>query len=130
MRLVETGIRTLVMKTAAGTTFFTAASSGPWVNLNASYRALGIRCVRNGSVGTSNFTVSLRGSLTTVNTTGAAVGAIGAYTPSTLISYSQANVGKLKLSTGLVPTQFIKVVVSAMTSAASRQLRVEVVAIP
>jgi len=130
MRLVETGIRTIIMPAAGGTTFFTAASSGPWVNLNAAYRAIGIRCVRNGSVGTSNFTVSLRGSLTTRFTTGAAVGAIGAYTPSTVVAYTQALVGKLKLSTGLVPVQYVKAVVSVMTTAASRQLRIELVAIP
>jgi len=81
-------------------------------------------------VWTSNFTVSIRGSLSTRNTTGAAVGAIGAYTPSTLISYTQALVGKLKLSTGLVPASYVKAVVTALTTAAGRQLRVELVAIP
>jgi hypothetical protein len=86
--------------------------------------------VRGTSIGTSNFTVSLRGSLSTKNTTGAAVGAIGAYTPSTLITYTQAIVGKLKLSTGLVPASYIKAVVTALTTAANRKLRVEVVAIP
>lgn len=130
MRLVETGIRTLVLKTAAGSTVWTAASSGPWVNLNASYRAFGVRCVRDGSVGTSNFTVSIRGSNSTKNTTGAAVGAIGGYTPTTLIAYTQAIVGKLKLSTGLVPCQYVKAVVSVLTTAASRSLRIELVAIP
>lgn len=133
MRLVETGIRTLVLKPTAastGSTFWTAASSGPWINLNAAYRAFGLRCCRNGSVGTSNFTVSLRGANSTKNTTGAAVGAIGAYTPSTLVAYTQANVGKLKLSTALVPCQYVKAVLSVFTTAASRQLRIELVAIP
>ena len=132
MRLVETGIRFIVLGPVAGTSVFTAASSGPWVNLNAAYRAFGLRCVRGTSIGTSNFTVSLRGSLTTKFTTGAAVGAIGAYTPSTLVAYTQAapGPGKLKLSTGLVPAQYVKAVVSVLTTAANRRLRVELVAIP
>ena len=130
MRLVETRIRVIVLGPVAGTSVFSAASSGPWVNLNAAYRAFGLRCVRGTSIGTSNFTVSLRGSLTTKFTTGAAVGAIAAYTPSTLVAYTQAAVGKLKLSTALVPAQYVKAVVSVMTTAANRKLRVELVAIP
>jgi len=124
-RQVGTGSRTIVLSTG-----FTAASSGSWFALNGAYRSFGVRCVRAGAVGTSNFTVSIRGSLSTRNTTGAAVGAISAYTPSTLISYSQALVGKLKLSTGLVPASYVKAVVTALTTAAGRQLRVELVAIP
>lgn len=124
-RLVGTGSRTIVLSTG-----FTAASSGNWFALGGAYRSFGMRCVRSGAVGTSNFTVSLRGSLSTQNTTGGAVGAIGAYTPSTLISYTQALVGKLKLSTGLVPASYIKAVVSVLTTAANRKLRIEVVAIP
>jgi len=124
-RQVGTGSRTIVLSTG-----FVAASSGSWFALNGAYKSFGMRCVRGGAVGTSNFTVSLRGSLSTRNTTGAAVGAIGAYTPSTLITYTQAIVGKLKLSTGLVPASYIKAVVSALTTAAGRTLRVEVVAIP
>lgn len=124
-RQVGTGSRTIVLSTG-----FAAASSGAWFALNGAYRSFGMRCIRASSIGTSSFTVSLRGSLSTRNTTGAAVGAIGAYTPSTLISYTQALVGKLKLSTGLVPASYIKAVVSVLTTAAGRKLRVEVVAIP
>src|SRR5262245_13895562 len=126
MRKVVPAQPVLVLSTG-----FSAASSGSWVNLNAVFTQFALRCVRAGSVGTSNFTVSLRGSLSTVNTTGAAVGAIGAYTPSTLIAYTQAapGPGKLKLSTARVPAQYIKVVVASMTTAANRRLRVEVVAV-
>lgn len=124
-RFERTGLDVRVLSTG-----ISAASSGAWVNLGTPYRAFGLRCVRAGSVGTSNFTVSLRGSLSTQNTTGAAVGAIGAYTPSTLISYTQALVGKLKLSTGLVPAQYVKFVCSALTTAASRKLRIELVCLP
>lgn len=129
----QPGIRRIILKPTSattGSTFWTAASSGPWINLGNPHRAFGVRCVRNGSVGTSNFTVSIRGSNSTKNTTGAAVGAIGAYTPSTLIAYTQALVGKLKLSTGLVPCQYVKAVVSVLTTASNRQLRIELVAIP
>lgn len=127
MTLVRTGIRTLVLSTGVA-----AASSGSWIPLGAAYRAFGLRCVRGTSVGTSNFTVSLRGSLSTQNTTGAAVGAIGAYTASTLVAYTQAapGPGKLKLSTGLVPASHIKYVVSVLTTAANRKLRIECIAIP
>jgi len=125
MQLVETGIRTIVLSTGVA-----AASSGSWQGLGASYSRFGLRCVRGTSIGTSNFTVSLRGSLSTKNTTGAAVGAIGAYTPSTLIAYTQTSVGKLKVSTGNLPAQYVKFVVSALTTAANRKLRIELVAIP
>lgn len=125
MRLVETGIRTMVLSTGTA-----AASSGGWKFLGAAYSRFGLRCVRGTSIGTSNFTVSLRGGLSTVNTTGAAVGAIGAYTPTTLIAYTQALVGKMKLSTGLVPATHVKAVVSVLTTAANRKLRIELVAIP
>lgn len=121
----QLGTRTIVLSTGVA-----AASSGSWIPLGAAYSRFGVRCVRAGSVGTSNFTVSIRGSLSTQNTTGAAVGAIGAYTPSTVIAYTQAVVGKLKLSTALAPASFVKYVVSAMTTAASRRLRIELVAIP
>jgi len=126
MRKVETGTATFVLSTGV-----TAASSGGWVKINqgVAYTRFAVRCVRAGAVGTSNFTVSIRGSLSTVNTTGAAVGAIGAYGPSTLIAYTQALVGKLKMSTGLVPATHVKYVVSALTTAASRALRIELVAI-
>lgn len=123
MRKVAGGTDVYVLSTGVA-----AASSGSWVDLKAAYTRFSLRCVRAGSVGTSNFTVSLRGSLTTVNTTGAAVGAIGAYTPSTLIAYTQAIVGKLKMSTALVPARYVKFVVSSMTTAASRRLRIEMVA--
>jgi hypothetical protein len=109
-------------------TGFAAASSGSWVNLGTAYSRFGVRCIRASSIGTSNFTVSIRGSLSTRQTTGGAVGAIGAYTPSTLISYTQALVGKIKLSTGLVPAQYVKAVCSVLTTAAGRKLRVELVA--
>jgi hypothetical protein len=125
MRLVETGIRTLVLSTGAA-----AASSGGWKFLGAGYSRFGLRCVRATSIGTSNFTVSLRGCLSTINTTGAAVGAIGAYTPSTLVAYTQASVGKLKLSTALIPATHVKAVVSVLTTAANRKLRIEMVCIP
>lgn len=111
-------------------TGFAAASSGSWVALGGGYSRFGLRCVRATSIGTSNFTVSLRGSLSTRNTTGALVGAIGAYTPSTLITYTQALVGKLKLSTGLVPASYVKAVCTVLTTAANRKLRVELVALP
>jgi hypothetical protein len=124
-RQVGTGSRTIVLSTGVS-----AASSGSWFALGGAYRSFGMRCVRGTSIGTSNFTVSLRGGLSTRSTTGAAVGAIGAYTPSTLIAYTQALVGKIKLSTGLVPASYIKAVVSVLTTAANRKLRIEVVAIP
>lgn len=124
-RNVETGIRTFVLSTGTA-----AASSGSWVDLKGTYSRFGVRCVRASSIGTSNFSVSIRGSLSTKNTTGAAVGAIGAYTPTTLIAYTQANVGKLKLSTALVPAAFVKAVVATMTTAANRKLRIELVAVP
>ena len=123
-RIVGTGIRTIVLSTGV-----TAATSGSWRFLGEAYSRFALRCVRSGAVGTSNFTVILRGSLSTQNTTGAAVGAIGAYTPSTLIAYTQAVVGKVKLSTGLVPATHVKFVVSALTTAASRALRIELVCI-
>lgn len=124
-RQVQNGTRVFVLSTG-----FAAASSGAWVALSGGYSRFGVRCVRAGSVGTSNFTVSIRGSLSTQNTTGAAVGAIGGYTPSTLITYTQALVGKLKLSTGLVPATYVKAVCTVLTTAANRKLRVELVAIP
>ena len=130
MRKVDVGTDTFLLSptSVAG---FAVASSGRWVDLGTAHRVFGIRCVRGSSVGTSNFSVGIRGSLTTQFTTGAAVGAIGAYTPSTLIAaYTQATVGKLKLSTGLVPARYVKAVVASMTSAANRRLRVELVAIP
>lgn len=124
-RQVQNGTRVLVLSTG-----FAAASSGAWFPLSGGYSRFGVRCVRAGAVGTSNFTVSIRGSLSTQNTTGAAVGAIGAYTPSTLITYTQALVGKLKLSTGLVPASYVKAVCTVLTTAANRKLRVELVALP
>jgi hypothetical protein len=124
-RQIQAGSRVFVLSTG-----FAAASSGPWVSLMGGYSRFGVRCVRGTSIGTTNFSVSIRGSLSTRNTTGAAVGAIGAYTPSTLITYTQAIVGKLKLSTGLVPASYVKAVVVSMTTAANRKLRVELVAIP
>lgn len=125
MRLDRTGFPARVLSTG-----FAAASSGGWVNLGSPYMRFVMRCVRGTSIGTSNFTVSLRGALSTHLTTGAAVGAIGAYTPSTLINYTQATVGKLKQSTALVPAQYIKVVCTALTTAANRKLRVEVAGLP
>lgn len=128
MRKVDTG--TDVWLLSGSSNGFSAASSGSWVDLGASYSRFSARCVRGTSVGTSNFSVSIRGSLTTKNTTGAAVGAIGAYTPSTVITYTQAIVGKLKQSTGLVPARYVKAVLVSMTTAANRRLRVELVAQP
>lgn len=125
MRVDRTGSPTIVLSTG-----FTAASSGSWFPLQTGYTRFAMRCIRASSIGTSNFTVSLRGALSTKNTTGAAVGAIGAYTPSTLIAYTQAIVGKTKMSTGLVPCSYIKAVVSVLTTAAGRKLRIEVVAMP
>ena len=125
MRFVKPGFSSIVLSTGTA-----AASSGSWIDLKAPHMRFGLRCVRASSIGTSNFTVSLRGSLSTKNTTGAAVGAIGAYTPSTLIAYTQALVGKVKMSTGLVPAQYVKAVVSALTTAAGRKLRIELVALP
>lgn len=124
-RVAEVGIRTFVLSTGTA-----AASSGSWVDLHGTYSRFALRCVRASSVGTSNFSVSLRGSLSTKNTTGAAVGAIGAYTPTTLIAYTQAIVGKLKVSTGLIPAGYVKAVVASMTTAANRKLRIELVAVP
>jgi hypothetical protein len=123
MRIDRTGLPTVVLSTG-----FAAASSGSWFNLGTAYSRFGVRCVRASSIGTSNFTVSIRGSLSTRNTTGAAVGAIGGYTPSTLITYTQAIVGKTKMSTGLVPVQYVKAVCTALTTAAGRKLRVELIA--
>jgi hypothetical protein len=119
------GTRTIVLSTGVA-----AASSGAWRFLGGSYSRFALRCVRAGSVGTSNFSVSIRGALSTQNTTGAAVGAIAAYTPSTLISYTQALVGKVKVSTGLVPVTHIKYVVASMTTAANRKLRIEICCVP
>lgn len=122
---VVPGMQTYVLSTG-----FAAASSGSWIPLNGTYSRFAVRCVRGTSVGTSNFTVSIRGSLSTHRTTGAAVGAIGAYTPSTLIAYTQAVVGKLKMSTALVPASYVKAVCTVLTTAANRKLRVELVAVP
>ena len=128
MRKVDTGTDVFLLHPTTGP--FAGASSGRWVDLGASYSRFAVRCVRGSSVGTSNFSVSVRGTLTTNFTTGAAVGALGAYTPSTVITYTQALVGKLKQSTGLVPARYVKAVVASMTTAASRSLRVELVAQP
>lgn len=125
MRLDRTGFPARIFSTG-----FAAASSGSWIDLGSPYTRFVMRCVRGTSIGTSNFTVSLRGSLSAFQTTGPAVGAIGAYTPSTLIAYTQATVGKLKQSTALVPAQFIKVVCTVLTTAANRKLRVEVAGVP
>lgn len=122
MRLNRLGHDLVVLSTG-----FSAASSGSWIGLGHPFSRFGVRCVRAGSVGTSNFSISIRGSLSTVRTTGAAVGVIGAYTPTTLMTLTQANVGKIKLSTALLPAQFVKAVCVTMTTAASRQLRVELV---
>jgi len=125
MRMVRPGyaIRTL-------STGLAAASSGAWINLGSPHMRFGLYCSRATSIGTSNFTVSLRGSLTTTLTTGPAVGAIGAYTPSTLVAYTQAVVGKVKMSTALVPAQYVKAVCSVLTTAANRKLRIILVALP
>lgn len=125
MRMVRPGYAVRVLSTGLA-----AASSGAWINLGSPHMRFAIQCSRATSIGTSNFTVSLRGSLTTTLTTGPAVGAIGAYTPSTLIAYTQAVVGKLKMSTALVPAQYVKVVCTALTTAANRRLRVIMVALP
>jgi len=125
MRFTQSGLRTIVLSTG-----FSAASSGSWKPLGAAYARFAVRCVRASSIGTSNFSVSIRGSLSTKNTTGAAVGAIGAYTPTTLMTVTQANVGKLRLSTGLIPAAYVKAVMVSMTSAANRKLRIELVAVP
>jgi hypothetical protein len=131
MRVTRTGLPTIIMPNAAGTTAgFTAASSGSWYVLPTGYSRFAMRCCRASSIGTSNFSVSLRGSLSTKNTTGALVGAIGAYTPSTLLTVTQATVGKVRLSTGLVPARCIKAVVVSMTASAGRTLRIEVAAVP
>lgn len=126
MRFVRPGIQTMVLSTGVAA----ASTATTWIDLKTAYSAFGLRCVRGTSIGTSNFTVSLRGSLSTKNTTGAAVGAIGAYTPSTLVAYTQAVVGKTKLSTARVPARYVKAVVSVLTTAANRKLRIEMVAIP
>lgn len=125
MRLDRVGQPTYLLSTGAA-----AASSGVWINLHTPYSRFAVRCVAATSVATSNFSVSIRGSLSTKNTTGAAVGAIGAYTPSTLMTVTQATRGKVRLSTGLLPAQFVKAVVVSMTTAANRQLRIEFVALP
>ena len=125
MRFSQPGLRTIVLTTGAA-----AASSGAWIPLGAAYSRFAVRCVRASSIGTSNFAVSIRGSLSTKNTTGAAVGAIGPYTPSTLLTVSQATVGKLRLSTGLIPASYVKFVIGSMTTAANRKLRIELVAVP
>lgn len=129
MRKVDTGTDVFLLHSSTGNGFV-SASSGAWIDLGASYSRFSARCVRGTSIGTSNFSVSIRGALTTKFTTGAAVGAIGAYTPSTLIAYTQALVGKLKQSTGLVPARYVKAVLVSMTTAANRRLRVELVAQP
>ena len=130
MRKVDTGTDTFGLHPSSALGF-SAASSGRWVDLGTAHRVLAIRCVRGTTVGTSNFSVTIRGSLTTQFTTGAAVGAIGAYTPTTVIAaYTQATVGKLKLSTGLMPVRYVKAVLASMTTAANRRLRVELVALP
>jgi hypothetical protein len=123
--MVRTGTGTYVLSTGVA-----SASSGSWLNLGTAMTRFSVRCVRGTSVGTSNFSVSIRGSLSTHRTTGAAVGAIGAYTPSTVVAYTQAVVGKLKMSTALVPAQYVKYVVASMTTAANRKLRIELVAMP
>lgn len=129
MRKVDTGTDVWVL--SGSSNGFSAASSGSWIDLGASYSRFSIRCVRGTSIGTSNFSVGIRGSISTQRTTGAAVGAIGAYTPSTIIAaYTQATVGKLKQSTGLIPARYVKAVVASMTTAANRRLRVELVAQP
>lgn len=119
------GTRTIVLSTGVA-----AASSGAWRFLGGAYSKFSLRACRAGSVGTSNFAISIRAALSTQNSTGAAVGAIGAYTPSTILTYSQAIVGKTKASTGGIPVTHVKYVVTSMTTAASRRLRLELVCVP
>jgi len=127
MRKIRSGTDVFVLTPSSGVA---GPTSGSWVDLGVGYTPFTARCFRGTTAGTSNFAVSIRGTLTTVRTTGAAVGAIGAYTPSTLIAYTQAVVGKLKMSTALVPARYVKFVVATMTTAAGRRLRVELVAMP
>lgn len=105
-------------------------TTSPWVPLGAAFSKFAMRCVRGTSIGTSNWSVKLQGSLSTKNTTGAAVGAIGAYTPTVLIAMTQANVGAVKLSTSTIPAAFVRFSCTAFTTAANRSLRVEVCAVP
>lgn len=125
MRLDKVGIATIVLTTGQA-----AKSTGGWIRINTAYSKYALRCCRATSIGTSNFSVKLYGTLSTVNTTGAAVGIIGAYVPSVLISYTQANVGTIKVSTGNLLACCIKYSSTAMTTAANRKLRVEVLALP
>src|SRR5258708_22341453 len=113
---------TLVLSTG-----MTPKTTGAWLQLDRPYRLFGMRCVAGSAVGTSNFSVKLQGVLSTQKTTGAAVGAIGAYVPTALISYSQANIGQLKASTALLPANVIRFSSTTFTTAATRSLRIEVV---
>lgn len=127
MRKVDTGTQTYVLSSG-----FLAKTTGAWVNLTAAYTRFGARCVRGSSVGTSNFNVVIQGNLSTVNSTGAAVGAIGAYVPQTLLTLTQAapGPGKIKFSTSLIPVQYVRFSCTAYTTAANRRLRIEFVALP
>lgn len=125
MRLVETGIRTLVLSTG-----MSPKSTGGWKPLGAAYSKFAVRCVRASSVGTSNFTVKVYGNMSTVNTTGAAVGAIGAYISPLITTVTQANVGQIKVSTATIVASYVKFSSTVFTTAAGRKLRIELLCIP
>lgn len=121
----RTGLQTYVLSTG-----MSPKTTSSWLSLGNAFSRFALRCVRATTVGTSNFSVKLQGSLSTVFSTGAAVGAIGAYVPTALITYTQANVGTLKLSTALIPASYLRFSSTTFTTAANRKLRIEVVAVP
>lgn len=125
MRLDRLGTGVITLSTGQS-----VKSTGSWLPLGAAYSKFVMRCCRATSVGTSNFSVKLYGAPSSVNTTGAAVGAIGAYTKPLLISYTQANVGTVKISTAGNVVSWVKWSSTTMTTAAGRQLRIEIAAVP
>lgn len=115
MRMDHTGTGTIPVRSTASSTRWLVAKTTRWFNLGGAYKTFTLQCAKGTTVATSAFTVKLYGAVSTASTS-----------PTLLATCTSAN--RTKFSTGSLAFNWIKVSSTKFTTAAGRQLRIEVCA--
>ena len=126
------GLRTIVLSTGLAikstgkpARASTAPGTPQWIALGAAYSRFGLRVVNATTAATSSFTVSLMGSLSTMNPA-----LLGASRFQLLVQATSANLGGIKFSTSIIPATWVFVRSTKFTTGANRKVRIEMCAVP
>lgn len=95
------------------------------IHLGSPFARFGLHVQPASTVVTSGFSITIIGSMTSANP-----GKVSSSAYTALVTATSANLNKIKLSTGLIPAEWIGVRSTKFTTAAGRALRVFLCAVP